>query len=266
MLCDDTGFMPSTHELAVPRLAILSALAQEQHGLIDLLHQPRRVRHANRDFWLGDLHGHPVVLALSKIGKVAAATTTAALIERFGVRQIVFTGVAGGLGQDVKIGDVVVATGFVQHDLDASPLFPRYEVPLYGRTRFPCDAALSALLVKASRAALVHTSLQAYGFQAGQVHEGLIASGDRFVCGAEEARRLLRLMTEAGHDVLAVEMEGAAVAQVCMDYSVPFAVMRTISDRADDSAHVDFPDFVQSVASPYARRVIELFLDLLLEK
>ena len=266
LLCDDTGFMPFTPELAFPRLAILNALAQEQLGLIGLLHQPRRVRHAHRDFWLGDLHGHPVVLALSKIGKVAAATTTAALIERFGVRQIVFTGVAGGLGQGVKIGDVVVATGFVQHDLDASPLFARYEVPLYGKTCFPSDAGLSALLATASRAALEHTSLRALGFQDGCVHQGLVASGDRFVCGAEESRQLLRLMTEAGHDVLAVEMEGAAVAQVCADYGVPFAVMRTISDRADDSAHVDFSDFVQSVASPYARLVIQSFLRLLLKK
>lgn len=266
MLRDDIDFMPSTCDLASPPLAILSALAQEQHGLIGLLHKPRCVRHANRDFWLGDLHGHPVILALSRIGKVAAATTTTALIERFGVRQIVFTGVAGGLGQGVKIGDMVVASAFVQHDLDASPLFARYEVPLYGKTRFPCDAGLSALLVKASRAALAHTSLRTHGFRECRVHEGLVASGDRFVCGAEESRQLLRLMTDAGHDVLAVEMEGAAVAQVCADYGVPFAVMRTISDRADDSAHVDFPDFVQSVASPYARLVIQSFLTLLLEK
>ena len=266
MLCECSGFMPSPCEHAFPRLAILSALAQEQHGLIGLLHHPHRVSHANRDFWLGDLHGHPVVLALSKIGKVAAATTTTALIERFGVRQIVFTGVAGGLGQGVKIGDVVVATGFVQHDLDASPLFARYEVPLYGKTRFPCDARLSALLVKASRTALAHTSLQTHGFHECRVHEGLVASGDRFVCGAEESCQLLRLMTDAGHDVLAVEMEGAAVAQVCADYGVPFAVMRTISDRADDSAHVDFPDFVKSVASPYAHLVIRSFLNLLLEE
>ena len=266
MLCDDGDFMPSRSDLAFPPLAILSALAQEQRGLIGLLHNPRKVSHANRNFWLGDLYGHAVVLALSKIGKVAAATTTAVLIERFGVRRIVFTGVAGGLGQGVKIGDIVVATGFVQHDLDASPLFPRYEVPLYGKARFPCDAALTALLLKASRTALVHPSLVTHGFHECCVHAGLIASGDRFVCGAEESRQLVGSMMRAGHDVLAVEMEGAAVAQVCMDYGVPFAVVRTISDRADGSAHVDFPDFVEAVASPYARVVIESFLKLLLKK
>lgn len=249
-----------TSSPATTPIAILSALPQEQGGLIELLHKPRKVHHASRDFWLGDLHGQPVVLALSKIGKVAAATTTTALIERFGVRRIVFTGVAGGMGQGVKVGDVVVATDFVQHDLDASPLFPRYEVPLYGKTRFHCDAALSALLFEASGKALAHESLAVHGFQAACVHQGLIASGDRFVSGAEESRSLRELMAGAGHAVLAVEMEGAAVAQVCLDYGVAFAVMRTISDRADDSAHVDFPDFVETTASRYAHLIVEGFL------
>lgn len=258
--------MPLTSALAVTPIAILSALPQEQRGLMELLRQPRKVTHASRDFWVGDLHGQPVVLALSRIGKVAAATTTTALIERFGVRRIVFTGVAGGLGQGVKVGDVVVATDFVQHDIDASPLFPRFEVPLYGKTRFHCDAALSALLFEASCGALAHESLAAHGYQRAGVHQGLIASGDRFVCGADESRILRDLMAGAGHEVLAVEMEGAAVAQVCLDYGVPFAVMRTISDRADDSAHVDFPDFVEAVASRYAHLIIERFLNLLSKK
>ena len=258
--------MPLTSNLALSPVAILSALPQEQRGLMELLQRPRKVIHASRDFWLGDLHGQPVVLALSKIGKVAAATTTTALIERFGVRRIVFTGVAGGLGHGVKVGDVVVATDFVQHDLDASPLFPRYEVPLYGKTRFHCDAALSALLFEASCSALAHESRVAHGFEGACVHQGLIASGDRFVSGADESHLLRELMARAGHEVLAVEMEGAAVAQVCMDYGVPFAVMRTVSDRADDSAHVDFPAFVDAVASRYALAIIERFLKLLSKK
>lgn len=253
-------------DFAPSPIAILSALPQEQRGLIELLHMPRKVNHANRDFWLGDLHGQPVVLALSKIGKVAAATTTTALIERFGVRRIVFTGVAGGLGAGVEVGDVVVATDFVQHDLDASPLYPRYELPLYGRTRIACDIFLSDLLFEASCAALASESLGIHRFCNARVHRGLIASGDRFVCGAEESRRLLGLMAQAGHDVQAVEMEGAAVAQVCLDYGVPFAVMRTISDRADDSAPFDFPSFVEKVASPYAQNIIEAFLNLLSKK
>jgi len=251
-----TAFDPDMPE----PLAILSALPQEQGGLIGLLRAPRKVVHAGRDFWLGDLHGRPVVLALSKIGKVAAATTATALIERFGVRRMVFTGVAGGLGQDVKVGDVVVASDFVQHDLDASPLFPRYEVPLYGRTRFDGDAALTALLFNAASAALGDGVGASAAFPGARVHKGLIASGDRFVSGAGESRSLHAALAGAGHEVLAVEMEGAAVAQVCHDYGVPFAAVRTISDRADDSAHVDFPRFVEEVASRYAHAIVERLL------
>ena len=243
-------------------IAILSALPQEQHGLIELLQQPRKVIHAGREFWQGELHGQPVVLALSKIGKVAAATTATALIERFGVSRIVFTGVAGGLGAGVQVGDVVVASDFVQHDMDASPLFARFEVPLYGKTRFDGDAALTALLYQAACSALMHKPA-GRSFPEARVHQGLMASGDRFVSGAIESAALRSALLVAGHTVLAVEMEGAAVAQVCHDYGVPFAAVRTISDRADDSAHIDFPSFVDQVASRYARVIIERFLGLL---
>ncbi len=239
--------------------AILSALAQEQHGLIELLQRPSKVTHAGRDFWQGDLHGQSVVLALSKIGKVAAATTTTALIERFGVQRIVFTGVAGGLGDGISVGDVVVGQSFVQHDLDSSPLFPRYEVPLYGKTRFDGDADLTALLYAAARAALANPQL-CEAYPAAKAHLGLVASGDRFVSGAHESSTLRDALLLAGHDVLAVEMEGAAVAQVCHDYGVPFAAVRTISDRADDTAHVDFPSFVDQVASRYAQVIVAQFL------
>ena len=240
-------------------IAILSALAQEQHGLIELLHNPKQVTHAGRDFWLGDLHGQRVVLALSKIGKVAAAMTATTLIERFGVQRMVFTGVAGGLKNGVNVGDVVVAHDFVQHDLDASPLFARYEVPLYGKTRFDGDAALTTALFEASRSALADPKLRSAYPQA-QAHRGLIASGDRFVSGAAESRQLRDALLAAGHEVLAVEMEGAAVAQVCHDYRIPFAAVRTISDRADDTAHVDFPSFIEQVASKYAQVIVERFL------
>ena len=261
--------MSSTFPSISEPIAILSALAQEQHGLIGQLQHPRRVVHAGRDFWLGHLHGWPVVLALSKIGKVAAATTATALIERFGIRQIVFTGVAGGLAEAVDVGDVVVASHFMQHDLDVSPLFPRYEVPLYGQTCFAGDLALTDLLFNAAAAALEGSRRagQAAGvplpFPTARVHCGLIASGDHFVCGVEASSRLKDSLASAGHAALAVEMEGAAVAQVCLDYGVPFAAVRTISDRADDNAHVDFNGFIEKVASRYAQEIIGRFFELL---
>ena len=251
------------------RIAILSALAQEQHGLIDRLGDAACEQHAGREFWLGNLHGQPVVLALSRIGKVAAATTATALIERFAVAQMIFTGVAGSLNDEVNIGDVLVADQFIQHDLDASPIFPRFEVPLYGRARFVTDAALTAALFAAVSETLARR--QAFlpdpgAYPEARAHRGLVATGDAFISGAAEAAALRQDLLAAGHTVLAVEMEGAAVAQVCHDYGVPFAAMRTISDRANDSAHVDFPAFVEQVASRYAQAILETFLQSLSKK
>ena len=238
-------------------LAILSALPDEQRGLIEQLHQPRQVLHAGRAFWQGQLQGHAVVLALSNIGKVAAATTATALIEKFGAQRIVFTGVAGGIGAGVQVGDMVVADQLVQHDVDASPLFPRFEVPFYGKSGFTTDPQLTAQLLQACR-----TAMAALG-QKGIVHHGLLASGDQFVGCAQAAHTLRRDLALAGHAVLAVEMEGAAVAQVCHDYGLPFAAVRTISDRADASAHVDFTVFARDVASRYALAIVQALLDLL---
>ncbi len=243
--------------------AILSALAEEQQGLLDLLQRPQRVMRAGREFWRGELHGRPVVLALSRIGKVAAATTATTLIEAFDAQRLVFTGVAGGIGPGVQVGDVVVATEFVQHDMDASPIFPRYQIPLYGRERLACDDVLTALLSGASHAGLAALEDRFDSESRGRgpaVHRGLIASGDRFVSAAEEARALHAALSDAGHPPLAVEMEGAAVAQVCHDYGRPFAAVRTISDRADDTAHIDFPQFVRDVASRYALTIIDALI------
>lgn len=236
------------------RLAILSALVDEQRGLIDHLEPRERIDHAGRSFWLGTLEGVPVVLTVSRIGKVAAASTATLLIERFGAQAIVFTGVAGGLAPGVNVGDVVVAEDFLQHDLDASPIFPRYEVPGSGRSRMACDAQLSQRLSQAAEEALAQHWPQA------RLHRGLVVSGDRFICAAEESRQLQQRLRQAGHEALAVEMEGAAVAQVCADLGVPFAAMRTISDRADDGAHQDFTGFVQTVASRYAEQLMRALL------
>ena len=123
----------------------------------------------------------------------AAGTLMAKRVEMTKMPELVafmvFTGVAGGLGVGVNVGDVVVASDFVQHDIDASPLFPRYEVPLYGRSRFEGDAALTGLLFNAATAALGDGGASA-DFPGARVHRGLIASGDRFVSGAGESRSL----------------------------------------------------------------------------
>lgn len=244
-------------------IGIMSAMHEELAAVLQALPDEQRVQVAGRDFWQGHWHGRPVVAVLSRIGKVAAATTATALIERFGVGQIVFTGVAGGLGPGVKVGDVVLARSFVQHDMDASPLFPKHEVPLYGRSRFETDADVSASLQRAVQAVLAdvqqHVGPEAvteFALQSVRLHEGLIASGDRFVSTTAECRSLQQALPEA----LAVEMEGAAVAQVCADYGVPFAALRTISDRADDDAHADFSRFIREVASRYSVAMLSQWL------
>ena len=240
----------------------MSAMHQELAEVLQTLPDERRERAAGRDFWLGHWRGHEVVAVLSRIGKVAAATTATALIERFGVTEIVFTGVAGGLGEGVAVGDVVLATSFVQHDMDASPLFPRFEVPLYGRARFDTDGPLSARVAQAARQVLADASatlgvdaVAEFALHAPTLHAGLILSGDRFVATSAESAALRQALPEA----LAVEMEGAAVAQVCHDWALPFAALRTVSDRADDSAHVDFMRFIDQVASRYSAAVLEAY-------
>ena len=227
--------------------------------MIELLQNAQKTTHAGRDFWQGELHGRRVVLALSRIGKVAAATTATALIERFGAGCMVFTGVAGGLAPGVNVGDVVVGREFMQHDLDVSPLYKRFEVPLYGTTCFVSDPVLTEQLLQAVRSALAQREFAGL-FPAAAVHAGMVASGDRFVSGASESSALRAALQSGDHDALAVEMECAAVAQVCFDYRVPFAAVRTISDRADDTAHVDFQRFIEQVASKYALAIVEHFL------
>ena len=244
-------------------LAIVSAMHEELRALLPALRgaEPRLL--AGRHFHVGTLEGQPVVLVLSGIGKVAAATTTTLLLREFDARALVFTGAAGGIGHGVRVGDVVVARELLQHDMDASPLFPRYEVPLTGRARFPTDRALSDTLATAVQRCLANAAqtigpahLAEFGIATPTLHEGLIVSGDRFMATGDESRALAAALP----DTLAVEMEGAAVAQVCADFERPFAVLRTISDRADDDAHADFSRFIAEVASVYTRVVMHDWL------
>lgn len=244
-------------------IAIVGAMQQELAGLKQALQNTHTIKLGSREVTSGTWHGQPVVLALSHIGKVAAATTATAMIERFDVTELVFTGVAGGLGQGVNVGDMVVATEFLQHDMDASPLFPIYEVPMYGRAHFPTNLHLTQSLKAAAQDILKNPAqwidmdvMRELHVHAPKVHAGMVVSGDRFVSTTVESRDLQQRQPHA----LAVEMEGAAVAQVCLDYGVPFGAVRTISDRADDAAIVDFSRFIHEVASRYTLALLGTWL------
>ncbi|PZQ41627.1 MAG: 5'-methylthioadenosine/adenosylhomocysteine nucleosidase [Phenylobacterium zucineum] len=210
----------------------------------------RRV--AGRELRTGTLGGRPVVLALSGVGKVAAASAATLLVEQ--ASAVIMVGTAGGIGAGVEPGDVVVAAELVQHDLDARPLWDRWVVPSLGIARIPADRALTAALAAAAELVIGEhgADLAALGLGAPHWHLGMIASGDTFVATAEGSGTLRQELP----GTLAVEMEGAAIAQVCHTAGVPFAVARTISDRADHAAVADFPEFLNRVAAPYARDLV----------
>lgn len=222
---------------------------------------PSRVESSGRRPYLfGEIAGRPVVLAFSRWGKAAAASTATTMIERFGVERLVFSGVAGAIDPALGIGDVVVASSLVHHDLDARPLIRQYEVPLLDLVEIPTDPTLSAaaeaaageLLGSGLSELLSEEECRRFGIDRPQARRGLVASGDRFIADPAEVSRLRRDLP----GLLAVEMEGAAVAQVCFEHSVPCAVVRTISDRADHAAPIDFGAFVSDVASRFGERLV----------
>ena len=224
--------------------AIISALPEEQAGLIQRLSNHEHLKQTPRRLTRGLMHQKPVLLALAGVGKVAAALTATMLIERHKIERIIFTGVAGAVAAHINVGDVVVGHQYLQHDMDASPLFPRFEVPYTGISRYAGDVRLVAMLLEALNA----INTPANGLKPFKIHEGLIISGDRFVSSGGEVKALRAALPDA----LCVEMEGAAMAQVCHDYGIPFVAVRSISDKADDSAHTDFPKFVSQTAGPLA--------------
>jgi adenosylhomocysteine nucleosidase len=245
------------------RLGIISALHEEQQGLVEALEGPYKLIHGMREYVGGTLWEIDAVCVLSRIGKVAAAMTATTLVEKFGVTHILFTGVAGAGHAGVRVGDIVVAESLVQHDMDASPLFPRYEVPLTGLAHFPTDRMMATRLADAAARFLAGELIETidageravFALDAPRLHRGLIGSGDRFVT----ERAHIHALGKALPGLLAVEMEGAAVAQVCFELGVPYGVLRTISDNANENAATDFMRFVKSVAARYAFNIVRQF-------
>ncbi len=240
-------------------IGILGAMAQEIDEVKALLTNKTVVKIANREFVVGKINGIACVVAFSKWGKVAATITATLLIQEFGVTDLFFIGTAGALADGLKVGDIVISKRLVQHDLDARPMISRFELPLLNRVYVDSDPELTELAGKAVTNLLNKGVENMVGKEAVKefnlapsLYFGDIASGDQFVNSDEKRNEILGLLP----DVLCVEMEGAAVAQVCLEFGTPFTVIRTISDTADHNARVDFGKFIVEVANAYSRAII----------
>jgi len=221
---------------------------------------------AGREYSIGKLYDKDAVLVFSRWGKVAAGSTVTTLIDRFGAELIVFTGVAGGASPRLNIGDIVIADKLLQHDMDASvlPDFAKFEIPLLGVSEFTpksefvklaedaavkfIDGVLSKTIDKSTRSD--------FGIDRPRVEVGTIASGDKFIA---DDNHIEQMQAEIPN-LQCIDMESAAAAQVCYEHKVPFVCIRVISDKADHSAIIDFPKFVERVAGEYSRGIVRELL------
>jgi adenosylhomocysteine nucleosidase len=245
------------------RIGIMGAMIEEVHHLVEEMRVEHKEIAGGKTYYRGELWGKQVVLAFSKWGKVAAASTATTMIDRMGCELLIFTGVAGSAREDIKIGDVVIADRLIQHDMDvtASRLFEKFEVPGLGRKYFDVEPEHVELTQHATRDFIdrdtdLAAHLAPFEIKAPRLYIGTIASGDQFIGSAEK----LAEMRDEIEGLACVEMEGAAVAQVAFEHNVPVIVVRSISDNADHSAHVDFPKFVEQVASYYSHGIVKNLL------
>lgn len=224
-------------------IAIIAAMSEEIQHLVNTLEDCHSQSLLNETIWQGSYAGQSIVLALSGIGKVNAAKITALLIQQFAPDYVINTGSAGGIGQAVSIGDVVIATTLAHHDVDVCAFgYTIGQVPKMPE-RFVANAHLNTLLTRAASA-----------FSQANVHQGLIVSGDQFISSQSQIQHIRNHFP----DVLACEMEAAAVAQVCHSCHTPFAVVRAISDHADESADQSFEEFLHTASVHSAQMVLNL--------
>jgi adenosylhomocysteine nucleosidase len=243
------------------KIGILGAMLQEIEGVVGLLSNKQKVVKGMRTYYTGTINEIEVVVVFSRWGKVASATTVTHLIVEFGITELIFTGVAGAINAELNIGDIVIANSVVQHDLDARPLMNRFEIPLLGKTILhpskdlveKAKLKINEMLFTEGLENLLLVELKKYLMKDVKVVVGQIASGDKFFSSSIEKEKLLSVLPE----VLCVEMEGAAVAQVCYEYNIPYVIIRTISDGANEKSVVDFEEFVTQIASKFGVLIVQ---------
>ncbi len=228
----------------------MSAMREEIDALIQEMKLNEKITLGGRIFYIGELFQQEVVIVFSHWGKVAASITATQLINSFDIGELIFTGVAGSIDSRVNIGDLVIGRELIQHDMDASPLYPPQTLPVINLRELPTQnsdrleqAAKNTLTTLVSE--LDSDIVTEFQLSNTSLHSGLILTGDKFISERKTAENLKQKFKKA----ICVEMEGAAVAQVCHAYKLPFSVLRIISDKADDNANIDFPKFAKHVAS-----------------
>jgi adenosylhomocysteine nucleosidase len=245
------------------RIGVIGAMLEE----IELVKQEMKIEKVEeigkRSYYIGELYGKDAVLVFSRYGKVAAASTVTTLIEKFNVDMIVFTGVAGAVAKELHIGDIVIADRLIQHDMDITPLAPelgRFYIPLINKDYFEVPLVLVRKAVVSAdkyikeqlEKEVSKELLKEFQISIPHIATGTIASGDQFIA---DSGKIHELDTSIAN-LKCVEMEGAAVAQVCYEHDIPCAVIRVMSDNADEHADINFARFVEKAASYFTRGVI----------
>lgn len=210
-------------------LGIIGAMPQEVEQLKNEMAQPEIVTVAGMEFYKGKIGGKETVVVRSGIGKVNAAMCVQILADRFGVDGVINTGIAGSLRAEINIGDMVLSTDALQHDVEAIAFgYPAGQIPQMDVFSFQADAKMRETAKKCC--GRVNPDIA--------VHEGRVLTGDQFISDKNKKNWLVE--TFGG---FCTEMEGAAIAQAAYLNQIPFLIVRAISDKADDSAQMDYPEF-----------------------
>lgn len=234
------------------KLGIIGAMTIEVETLKEHMTDRNITTRAGMEFCEGKLAGLDAVVVQCGVGKVNAALCVQILCDCFGVTHVVNTGVAGSLCADLDIGDLVISREAVYHDFDCSVINDAYrvgQVPGLPVWSFPADSVMVELAMQAAEAV-----------NPGHNQIGTIASGDQFICNKAVKEQII-----ANTGAICTEMEGAAIAHAAWRNQVPFAILRAISDKADDSAEMDYPTF-ENIAAKRCAAVTETLAKKLLEK
>jgi len=226
------------------RIGIIGAMEEEVTLLRNKIKEKELYQIAGMDFYKGIIDNNEMVVVRCGIGKVNAAVCTQALIDNFKVDYIINTGVAGAIYSELEIGDIVISEDAIQHDFDTRAFgYPIGVIPRMEESFFKADDKLIDIAYESSK----KLNLKC------KVYIGRIASGDQFISDVDKNRRIWELF-----NAYCTEMEGAAIAQTCYLNKVPFVIIRAISDKADQSAKVNFQEFVDEAAKNSNDIIIEI--------